>query len=291
MVAFRMASTTIIIPCYNEATRLDIQAFVQYSLRDLPHRFLLVNDGSTDTTIDMLRDLESYDAKHFEVLDLEKNGGKAEAVRQGILAALAAEPEYVGFWDADLATSLDEIERFQDVLDSRNDLEAVFGSRVPMLGHKIRRDRRRQWLGRIFATAASQVLRVEVRDTQCGAKLFRAGPMTAEIFSRPLETNWIFDVELMARMIQYRQAAGLSPIEDVLYELPLEHWRDVAGSKVRPRDFFKAGSELWAIRRMLKKPAFVPAQKELVVGNQQSRDADSVPPVAETPQNEALATR
>ena len=102
----------------------------------------------------------------------------------------------------------------------------------------------RHYLGRVFATAASAALRLPVYDTQCGAKMFRATPETRRLFETPFCTNWIFDVELLARFIRLRKGAGLEPPEKCVYELPLHAWRDVAGSKVRPRDFLKSFFEL-----------------------------------------------
>ena len=102
----------------------------------------------------------------------------------------------------------------------------------------------RHLLGRAFAMMASLVLRLPVYDTQCGAKLFRASPEIRRLFDRPWRTNWVFDVELLARFIRGRNAAGREKTTEALYECPLTQWRDVAGSKVKPRDFFKAFFEL-----------------------------------------------
>jgi hypothetical protein len=146
--------------------------------------------------------------------------------------------EYAGFWDADLATPLDAIRQFVDVLDSRPDTDMVFGSRVKLLGRKVERRILRHYLGRVFATVVSIVLRLPIYDTQCGAKLFRAKPVTRSLFDEPLQSRWVFDVELIAR---YIVAIG-SPATAAnrIYEYPLHVWEDVGGSKVKPFDFIVA---------------------------------------------------
>jgi glycosyltransferase involved in cell wall biosynthesis len=253
-----MPRAIIVVPCYNEARRLDVRAFRAFAPGPgrRPPRFLLVNDGSTDETSAVLDDLRRDDPGRFDVLDLPENVGKAEAVRRGLLRAFEDDPEYVGYWDADLATPLDAIPLLSSVLDDRPDIALVFGARVSLLGRAVRRGVVRHYLGRVFATAASLVLGVGFYDTQCGAKLFRATPEIRSLFSRPFSSRWVFDVEIVARLIAGRDGTDRAPVDEIVYEYPLPAWRDVAGSKVRPRDFARAFLDLasiaWEYRR---KPA------------------------------------
>ena len=238
--------TAIVVPCYNEAERLALDEYRKFSLVHPHVEFLFVDDGSRDRTLETLRALQERDPCHFHVLSLPSNRGKAEAVRRGMLYVLSNGARYAGYWDADLATPLAEIPRFIEVLSCGHD--ACFGSRVRLLGRSIARSPARHYLGRIFATAASHILNLPVYDTQCGAKLFRASPHTRALFEEPFCVNWTFDVELIARMqtVFALDAQGLEASQRI-YELPLDEWRDVAGSNVKPTDFVKGIHELTRI--------------------------------------------
>ena len=182
----------------------------------------------------------------LQFLALEKNGGKAEAVRRGILHAVAQPGvERVGFWDADLATPLEAIPEFEAVLDARPDVEIVLGSRVRLLGRHVERKASRHYFGRIAATAVSNLFDFSVYDTQCGAKLFRNTPTLPELFAEPFVTRWIFDVEILVRW-RNRAPPG-ADLQRHIFELPLESWRDVDGSKIKAHEFLLAPRELLRI--------------------------------------------
>ena len=244
-----MGNCTIVVPCYNEAARLDVDAFKTFAEQGSPQRFLFVNDGSTDETLSVLKTLCDSDSRRFALHDLPRNVGKAEAVRQGILLALESNPDFVGFWDADLATPLSAIPQFRDFLEAKGQLQMVVGARVKLLGRDIRRRALRHYLGRVFATMASLALRIPIYDTQCGAKLFRASPEVRSLFQKPFRSTWIFDVELLARFLSGRRTAGLESAQEAIYEWPLDEWREVRGSKVKLRHFFRAFFELIVIYR------------------------------------------
>jgi dolichyl-phosphate beta-glucosyltransferase len=252
-----MNQAVIVVPCYNEAERLDAGAFRRHAAEGHPHRFLFVNDGSTDATLDVLRSLFREDPARFAVEDLPRNSGKAEAVRRGVLRALDEGADLVGFWDADLATPLEVIPEFRRLFEADPDVQIVLGSRVRLLGRNIQRRAARHYLGRGFATVASLVLGLPVYDTQCGAKLLRASDEVRRLFAEPFRSRWIFDVELLARLIRHRKAAGALPLEQGICELPLPEWREVGGSKLKPRDFVRALFDLASIYRDCLRPAAV----------------------------------
>jgi glycosyltransferase involved in cell wall biosynthesis len=234
----------LVVPCYNEAARLDRAAFLDFVASRTDTALLFVNDGSTDDTPAVLADLACRGNGRIEALALPANRGKAEAVRQGVLAALQRGPQFVGFWDADLSTPLEASAQFLDVLTSTPAVDVVTGARVKLLGRKVRRNQWRHYAGRVFATAASAVLHVPVYDTQCGAKIFRVGSPAVDGFEQPFRSKWVFDVELLAR---YIDAVGAHRAQAGIHELPLLEWNDVPGSKLRPRHAVRAAWDLWRI--------------------------------------------
>lgn len=231
----------IIVPCYNEESRLPIPAFQNY-FRANPHqRFLFVNDGSRDQTSRVLAQLAASFPQQAFVLDNAHNQGKANAVRDGLLHAIdTMSPAFIGYWDADLATPLDCITPMALLLEQDPKLWMVLGSRVRLLGRRIVRKPARHYLGRIFATVASLVLQLPVYDTQCGAKLFRVSPRTRLLFAERFASKWVFDVEILARFLTLPPGPDKAPPEDAIYEFSLPRWEDVDGSKVRPKDFITA---------------------------------------------------
>ena len=166
--------------------------------------FLFVNDGSTDRTRQLLEQLVADDPERFSLLDLDRNRGKAEAVRRGMIAAFERRPDFAGFWDADLATPLGEIPTFIEVFETRSEVDLVFAARVRLLGRSISRNPGRHYFGRVGATLISSSLGLAVYDTQCGAKLFRTEDAIAALFAEPFISRWIFDVEIIARLVKQR---------------------------------------------------------------------------------------
>jgi hypothetical protein len=176
-------------------------------------------------------------------LALPKNIGKAEAVRAGMNEAFEREPSFVGYWDADLATPLAAVFDFRSLLLRKAELLIVMGARVVLLGRDIDRKPLRHYLGRMAATVTSLVLGLRVYDTQCGAKLFRVTPMVRELFGEAFLSRWIFDVEILARLVSKGSDRGIDAAATV-YEMPLTRWQDVAGSKITFRDYWRAAKDL-----------------------------------------------
>lgn len=227
----------MVVPCYNEELRLPAGEFRQF-LCESQFQFVFVDDGSRDKTFDRLESIREGKEDRVFVLRSSANQGKAEAVRMGFNFALDQGADYIGFWDADLATPLEAIPQFMAIFENRPDLDMVFGARVKLLGRHVHRKITRHYLGRVFATVVSTLLRLPIYDTQCGAKIFRVRPGTPKLTAEPFSTRWVFDVELLARYIGQLGSAQMAAQR--IYEFPLDTWEDIGGSKVKPLDFFVA---------------------------------------------------
>lgn len=242
----------IVVPCYNEAKRLDTPLFLGFAAEHRDIHLTMVDDGSSDDTPNILHSLEQTSGGRIQRLLCPENGGKSEAVRRGMRHVIESEPGClaVGFLDADLSAPLESCLILADVLDRNPNIDVVFGSRMSLAGRKIQRQWLRRWLGLVFSSVASQAIGLPLNDTQCGAKLFRVTPALKLALENPFRSRWIFDVELLGRIL------ANSPRPDAhqaVYEMPLDQWREVVGSKLKPTDFLRAIHELgaiaWAYRR------------------------------------------
>lgn len=226
----------LIIPCFNEATRLNMNNFIKAD----PHIFyIFVDDGSTDQTSEIIR---PHLSGRIHLLRLEKNQGKAEAVRRGMMHFIDQEffsgIRWAGFWDADLATPLVEVGKFLRYENFYSNVAAIWGSRVFRLGGKITRTKKRHFFGRLFATAIAYLFQVESYDTQCGAKLFKR-EVIHQAFGQPFISRWIFDVEILLSLKNHR-----------VIEYPVAEWHDIAGSKLKvSRQMVRVAIDLYNIHK------------------------------------------
>lgn len=239
--------TTIIIPCFNEENRLNINTFVEFSKFHPDIQFLFVNDGSTDGTLSILQQLSDAYPKIY-YLDIQPNCGKAEAVRKGMMYAVQNyDSEFIGFWDADLATPLTEIPIFIDTMQ-KGEYDIVTGMRIARLGANIERKNTRHLLGRCFATTASLLLDIPVYDTQCGSKMYRRN-IIQQLFDQPFISKWLFDVEILARYIHFFNKENA---KKNICEQPLLSWGEINGSRLKVKDFINAPFELIKIKKQYK---------------------------------------
>ncbi len=274
---------TFVVPCFNEEHRLEADQFVEFMKHAKQLRMIFVDDGSSDRTLDVLSEIRSaVGGDCVTVLTLDRNRGKAEATRQGLLCALSTlasddqTVQLVGYLDADLATPLNQLTRMVDVARRNAAVDVVFGSRIPLAGHKIERTASRRLLGRVFSFAASRCVGLSLHDTQCGGKLFRVNQCFRQLCLKPFSSRWFFDVEILARM---RTLAGPAYSAKV-FEMPLESWCEIGGSKLKAGDFLQAPWELlrifvnyrvrtWELPSV-SDPLAIPIARAVVAGEEQS---------------------
>ena len=231
-----MPSFAIIVPCYNEAKRLQQKAFVEFSKMHEDVLIYFVNDGSTDETQNILTGLQKQSVCFFTIT-LQQNKGKGEAIREGMLQ-LHNNYNYIGYLDADLSTSLDEFYSLYQKMLSKN-VSVAFGSRIKKADTVIERSYVRHILGRTIATIIDKKFKLGCYDTQCGAKIF-SSQILNDVIKRPFYTRWFFDVELFIRIIKHNSRLNA-------LEIPLSVWRNVKGSKLNALSFATVIKELYIL--------------------------------------------
>lgn len=224
----------IVIPCYNEENRLSSVTFSNELTNNSNLTFLFVNDGSKDSTLEIIKNICRLNPARALYVSLNKNMGKGEAVRKGMIYLLEKGLyDLIGFWDADLSVPLSEVWDFAKIFRLNLNVHGVIGSRVHLAGRLIERIHTRHYLGRLFATIICWTFGFAIYDTQCGAKIFDS-KVLAPVVQEPFSSKWIFDVELIIRI------SSLPYLKDKncwldrnswLYEFPVNEWRDIPGTK------------------------------------------------------------
>ena len=213
---------SIVIPCFNEAVRIGktLRATLDYLAGAAPEsELIVVNDGSTDATASIAREVLAGTKIATRLLENFPNRGKGAAVRSGLLAA----QEPIGlFSDADLSTPLEETPKLiEPIADDQIDI--AFGSRAldrSLIG--IHQPWRREYAGQVFNLLVRVGTGLPFWDTQCGFKAFRMDACRPIIEAARIG-GFAFDVELL----YLAQRAGLR-----IREIPVR-WNHAEGSKVR----------------------------------------------------------
>jgi dolichyl-phosphate beta-glucosyltransferase len=193
-----METLSIVVPAYNEARRLPVLFAALEGDADRQARLaglelvevLVVDDGSTDETPELLEKRASEDAR-LRVIRLERNRGKGAAVRCGVLAVISP---YVLVTDVDLSTPLSELATLKAALEEGNDL--AIGSRgLPLSRIAVHQPRHRELMGKSFNALLRLLTGLPYHDTQCGFKLFRS-QNTRVLFELQQIEGFAFDAEL-----------------------------------------------------------------------------------------------
>ena len=214
---------SVVVPAYNESDRLPATlSVIKPYLTALGRSWelILVNDGSSDSTMEVIRSEEGLDPGHVRGIDLQPNGGKGRAVAAGVAASKGS---LVLISDADFSTPIDELVKLTDAIDAGSDV--AIGSRAKR-GSKVEisQPAHRVLMGKIFNLIVQVVVLPGFWDTQCGFKLWK-GPAAREVFAEMrLDGNVAFDVEVLyrARRHGYRIA-----------EIPVR-WYDSIPSRISP---------------------------------------------------------
>ncbi|SFR31351.1 Glycosyl transferase family 2 [Robiginitalea myxolifaciens] len=225
----------VVIPCYNEADRLMGEEFQNFAFKNLGYHLCFVNDGSTDNTLEVLEGIRKGNEESISVYNCEKNGGKAEAVRQGMLhLAKDAQFDYIGYLDADLSTDFRDFDALVQTLEN-SDFKIVSGSRISRMGADITKESARKIISKTINLVIQRILGMPFKDTQCGAKVMHRD-LVVKMFTNPFVTKWLFDVEIFLRM---RKAFGKEEAIAAICEQPLQRWIHADGSKLSYKDSIK----------------------------------------------------
>ena len=235
----------VVIPCYNEEERLLSDEFLTFINENSGYHLCFVNDGSKDKTLEVLKDLQKGREDFITVYDCEKNGGKAEAVRLGMLHMAKKEDlDYIGFLDADLSTDLADFDDLVKTIET-SDFKIVSGSRISRMGANITKESARKIISLTINFIIRKILKMDFKDTQCGAKIFHKDVIDIA-FGEKFVTQWIFDVEIFKRMSIH---FGLKQAKAMLCEQPLKRWIHADGSKLSMKDsvkiIFQLGQIAW----------------------------------------------
>jgi glycosyltransferase involved in cell wall biosynthesis len=213
--AVQPKALSVVVPAYNEARRLRRSLpEITDAVTSLGGELIVVDDGSEDATTPVA-------AEHLRgvpgarLIRLPLNCGKGAAVRAGVTRARG---KAVVFMDADLATDLNDLPALLAALEHS---EVAIGSRAVEGAVTEGASTARTGMGRAFNQLARMLTGLDLRDTQCGFKAFRA-PAAKLLFHLGAVDGFAFDVEILtlARRIGYR-----------ISEVPV-HWHAVEGSQV-----------------------------------------------------------
>jgi len=213
---------SIVIPAYNEENRIKMTllAINDYIIHNkINAEIIIANDGSKDTTAQIIKNYQEQ-IPNLKLINLEKNSGKGFAVRKGVEAARG---KYILFTDADNSTPIEEYDKLKTSLETEN-ADIAIGSRYLRDDSvKIKQPTYRIILSRAGNILIRMFLVDDIRDTQCGFKLFK-NEIAKNIFSFQKVQRFGFDMEalVIASNLNYK-----------IIEVPVS-WFNSAESRVRP---------------------------------------------------------
>jgi glycosyltransferase involved in cell wall biosynthesis len=218
-----------VIPFFNEFQRIDSSYFSD--LFSMPCDFILVDDGSTDRTSNILTQWQ-HDQSNVKIVRLPDNLGKAEAIRSGCLVALSSNTyQGIGFLDADASVSVGDVcDIYEHFISKNNEYVAFWKSRIFLAGRDIRRSFYRHYVSRFIASIFGSICPTLPYDTQCGLKVFKATEKFHQAIQYEFETRWFLDLEIYLRIYE-------SDKPPLIWEIPCLAWREIPNSKLRFKQY------------------------------------------------------
>lgn len=212
---------SIIVSCFNETQRLphyidEAYQFLEKNIKSF--ELILVNDGSTDQTAELIKKYEQQYPK-IKIISYSPNQGKGYGIKKGVELA---QGEVTAYMDADFAIDLNHIPQFLTKI-TNNEADIVIGARnlkdSKLYGEK---SPLRRFLGNTLSFINNFMLNLKgIFDTQCGFKFFKAD-IAKDLFSKLTTYRWLFDMEILSTACQKNYSIITIPVK----------WKEVPGSKV-----------------------------------------------------------
>ena len=175
------ANTLVIVPAFNEERSL---AAVIAEIKSSGYEVLVINDGSTDDTVDIAR------ASGARIIDLPINLGVGGALRTGFKYAVERNFQAVVQVDADGQHPANEIVHLIDEANNQ-DAHLVIGSRFLSDDTSMAVGRVRRLVMYLLARSASTATRTTITDATSGFRVIQE-PLLTE-FSRTFAVNYLGD--------------------------------------------------------------------------------------------------
>ncbi|MBU2490830.1 MAG: glycosyltransferase family 2 protein [Proteobacteria bacterium] len=190
-----MPDLSVVIPAYNEEDRIvpTLTATLDYLAgRRASAEVVVVSDGSTDHTADVVRAFAPPENVSLRMLEYKPNRGKGYAVAYGMTRAKGGR---VLFMDADYSVPIEELEKAEALMDQGADV-AIASRALAESQVEAYQNLPRRMSARIYTLVQNTWLGFSYPDTQCGFKMFTQNA-AADLFSRQKLTSVIFDAEIL----------------------------------------------------------------------------------------------
>jgi len=202
---------TIIIPAYNEertlAGTVNKTIGVVKGLEGFDYELVIVDDGSTDSTYQVLEELKKQAGYNIKIKSHFPNRGKGSALKEGVALASG---DYMLFMDADLEIDPGHMLDFLGLL-LNSGADAVAGSKVSK-NSQTRLSLKRRILSLGYYSIIKLLFRLPVIDTQTGFKLFKREPLI-DCIGKTSINGYSFDLELLLILKAHKYRVIACPVK------------------------------------------------------------------------------